>query len=65
LSAAGGETEQYVCMKFCMKPLKCFVRLLENILLAKHQFLCSIRVSGLAECQLKMMNVQDDQAPAK
>jgi hypothetical protein len=41
------------------------VRLLENILKARQQYLNGIHVSRLVECQLKMTNVQDDQAPAK
>jgi hypothetical protein len=37
LSAIDGKIEQRVCIKFCMipKPLKCFMRLLENILEAE------------------------------
>jgi hypothetical protein len=48
-----------------LKPLKCFVRLLENVLYDGRQFLIGIHVSRLVECQMKMMNVQGDQAPAR
>jgi hypothetical protein len=41
------------------------MRLLENILQAEQRFLNSIHVSRLVECQLKMTNVQGNQAPAK
>jgi hypothetical protein len=41
------------------------MRLLENILYARQRFLNSIHVSRLAERQLRMMNIQGDQAPAK
>jgi hypothetical protein len=51
--------------KSATKLLKCFVRLLENILLAGQLFLNGIHVSRPVECQLKMTNVQDYQAPAK
>jgi hypothetical protein len=47
------------------KPLKCFVRLLDNILWAWERFLNGILASRLVECQLKMVNMQGDQAPAK
>jgi hypothetical protein len=42
--------------------LKCFVRLLEVILSAGQQFLNDIHISRPAECQLKMTNVQGDEA---
>jgi hypothetical protein len=41
------------------------MRLLENILSARQWFLSGIHVSRLVECQLKTMNIQGDQAPAK
>jgi hypothetical protein len=47
------------------KPLKCFVRLLENILKAGQRFLNDIHVSIPVEYQLKMTNFQGDKAPAK
>jgi hypothetical protein len=47
------------------KPLKCFPRLLENILYAGQQFWNGLHVSGPVEFQLKMTNIQGDQAPAK
>jgi hypothetical protein len=45
--------------------LKCFVRFLANILQGRNQFLNGIHTSRPVECQLKMTNVQGDQAPAK
>jgi hypothetical protein len=48
-----------------LKPFKCFVRLLENILYVGQWFLKGIHVSRPVECPVKMMNVQGDQAPAK
>jgi hypothetical protein len=41
------------------------MRLLENILEAGQQFLNGIHISRPEECQLKMTNIQGDQAPAK
>jgi hypothetical protein len=41
------------------------MRLLENILYTGQRFLNGIHVSRPVECQLKMMNVQGDQAPAE
>jgi hypothetical protein len=38
------------------------MRLLENILLAGQQFLNGIHISRLVKCQLKMANIQGDQA---
>jgi hypothetical protein len=46
-------------------PLKCFVRPLENILQAGQWFLSGVHVSRPVECQLKMTNIQGEQAPAK
>jgi hypothetical protein len=41
------------------------VRCLENILYAGQRFLNDIHVSREVECQLKVTNVQGNQAPAK
>jgi hypothetical protein len=58
-----------VFIKFCVKLSKSttetFEVLCENILYAKQLFLNGIRVSRPAECQLKMTNVQGDQATTK
>jgi hypothetical protein len=66
-----GKIKQRVCIKICVKlgnllpkPLKCFMRLLENIRQARQWFLNAFPVSRLVECQLKM-NFLGDQAPAK
>jgi hypothetical protein len=45
------------------KPLKCFVSLLENIF--KSDVFEWHSISRPVECQLKMTDVQGDQAPAK
>jgi hypothetical protein len=45
--------------------MKCFARLLENILYARQRFLNSIHVSRPVKCHLKVTNIQGDQAPAK
>jgi hypothetical protein len=47
------------------KPLRCFVRLPENILQAGQRFLNVIHFSGPVYCQLEMTNVLGDQAAAK
>jgi hypothetical protein len=72
MAAMDGKIEQCICNKFCvklsellLKPLKCFMKLLENILQTRQRFLNDIHVSRLVESQLKMTNVQGDQAPAK
>jgi hypothetical protein len=67
-----GKTEQHVCIKFCVKLSKSATETLEMICegfrehsLRRQQFLNGIHVSRPAKCQLKMTNVQGDQAPAK
>jgi hypothetical protein len=47
------------------KPLKCVMRLLENILQPRQWVLNGTHVSRPVECQLKMSNVRGDQAQAK
>jgi hypothetical protein len=47
------------------KPLKCFVRVLENVLYAGQRYMNEIHVSRPVKCQLKMANVLGDHAPAK
>jgi hypothetical protein len=47
------------------EPLKCFMRLLEDILQAGQRVLNDIHVSRMVNCQMKMTNIQGDQAPAK
>jgi hypothetical protein len=69
LSVVDGKIKQHVCIKLCVRLGKTttkrpwnaswgFSRILKNIL-------NSIHVSRPVKYQLKMMNVQDDQAPAK
>jgi hypothetical protein len=69
LIAMDGKIEQFVCIKFCVKLGKSAAEtlemLLENILYAGQLFLNGIHVSRLVKCQLKMTNVQGDQAPPK
>jgi hypothetical protein len=67
-----GKTEQSVCIKFHMKLSKTATKTLEVLceafgkqLLSRQQFLKGIHISRLVECQLKMTNVQGDQAPTK
>jgi hypothetical protein len=51
--------------KSAIETFEMFMRLLENILEGRQQFLNGIHVSRPVVCQLKMTNVQGDQAPAK
>jgi hypothetical protein len=67
-----GKIEQHVCIKFCVKLSKSATGIVEifreafgDILLVEHRFLNGIHFSRPADCQLKMTNVQSDQAPAK
>jgi hypothetical protein len=67
-----GKIEQRACIKFCVKVGKSDTETLEMFSeafgehsLSEQWFLNGIHVSRLVECQLKMTNVQDDQAPAK
>jgi hypothetical protein len=64
--------EQCVCIKFCLKLGKSATETLEMLLEAFGEHSLSltlvfndIHVSRPVECQLKMMKVQDDQAPEK
>jgi hypothetical protein len=56
-----GKIEQHVCIKFCMKLGKSATETLEILLEAfgEHSRFKAV------DCQLKMTNVQGDQAPAK
>jgi hypothetical protein len=72
LSVMDGKIKQDVCIKLCVKlgnllpkPLKCFVRLLENILQAGEWILNGFQVSRMVRGQLTMTNVHCDRAPAK
>jgi hypothetical protein len=67
-----GKIKQRVCIKFCVELGKSSIKTLEmlheafeNILYARQLFLNGIHVSRPVDCQLKMMNLQGDQAPAK
>jgi hypothetical protein len=67
-----GNIEQHVCIKFCMKVSKSATKTLQMLREAFGEyFLCrtvvfdGIHVSRPVECQMKMTNVQGDQAPAK
>jgi hypothetical protein len=72
LSVIDGETEQRVCSRFCVKLGKSTIETLEMLheafgehCLSRQWFLNGIHISRPVECQLKMMNVQGNQAPAK
>jgi hypothetical protein len=67
-----GKIEQCVCMKFCVQLGKSATETLEMLCetfgehsLSQTVVLNGIHVSRLVKCQLKMVNVQDGQAPAK
>jgi hypothetical protein len=67
-----GKIKQRVCIKFCVKLGKSATETLEMYReafgehsSAGQRFLNGIHVSRPVECQLKMTNVQGDQAPAK
>jgi hypothetical protein len=68
-----GKIEQRVCIKFCVKLSKSANETLEMLREAfgEHSFkpdsvsLNGIHVSRPVKCQLKMTNVQGNQAPAK
>jgi hypothetical protein len=70
LSAIDGKIEQRVCIKFCVKFSKSTTDTLEVLheafgkkSLSRTAIFNDIHVSRLVECQLKMMNVQEDHAP--
>jgi hypothetical protein len=72
LAATDGKIKQHVCIKFYVKlsksdteTIEILREVLEDILLARQWFLNGIDVSKVVMCQLEMMNVQGDQAPAK
>jgi hypothetical protein len=67
LSATDGKIEQCVCIKLCVKLGKSATETLEMLheAFGEQWFSNGIHVSRLAECQLKMMNIQSDQAPAE
>jgi hypothetical protein len=56
LSVMNGKIEQCICSKLCMKLGKSAKETLEMLCPAFDE---------QVECQLKMMNVQGDQAPTK
>jgi hypothetical protein len=56
------KVKQNVCIKFCMKLGKATTKTLEILCEA---FGMAFTFPRLVECQLKMANVQGDQAPAK
>jgi hypothetical protein len=67
-----GKIEQRVCIKFCMKLGKFTTETFEMLReafgeysLSRTAVLNGIHVSSPVKCQLKMTNVQGDQAPAK
>jgi hypothetical protein len=67
-----GKIEQRVCIKFFVKLGKSATKTFEMLLEAFGEHTLSwtavlngIHVSRPVECQLKMMNIQGDQAPAK
>jgi hypothetical protein len=68
-----GKIKQHVCIKFCVKLDKSATKTLEMLCEAFREhsssqtvfFFNGIHVSRPVECQLKMMNVQGDHAPAK
>jgi hypothetical protein len=72
LSAVDDKIEQQVCIKFCVKLGKSGTETREMLREAfgEHSLSRTVVVNGihvprLVECQLKMMNIQGDQAPAK
>jgi hypothetical protein len=67
-----GKIKQRVCIKFCMKLSKSATKTLEILCeafeehsLSRMAVLDGIHVSRLGKCQLKMTNIQGDEAPAK
>jgi hypothetical protein len=67
-----GKIEQCVYIKFCVKLGKSATETLQMLheafgehSISRTAVLNGIHVSGPVECQLKMTNVQGDQAPAK
>jgi hypothetical protein len=68
-----GKIEQRVCMKFCMKLGKSTTETLDMLheAFGEHSLRCTvvflngIRGSRPIECQMKMTNIQGEQAPAK
>jgi hypothetical protein len=67
-----GKFQHRVCNKFCMKLGKSTTETLEMFhesfgehYLGETSALNGIHVSRPVECQLKMTNIQGDQAPAK
>jgi hypothetical protein len=67
-----GKIKQCVCIKFCVKVGKSATETFEMLReafgehsLSQTAVLNGIHVSRLVECQLKITNVQGDQAPAK
>jgi hypothetical protein len=59
--------EQRVCIKSCVKLNKSAAKTIEMLgeAFGEQRFLNGIHISRLVRCQLKMTNVQGDQAPAK
>jgi hypothetical protein len=67
-----GRIEHHICIKFCVKLSKSATELLEMLCevfgehsLSQTVVFNGIHVSRLVECQLKMTNIQGDQASAK
>ena len=68
-SAMNGKIKQYVCIKLYVKLNNSTTEMLREVFgelyLSGRGFLNGIRISRPVECQLKMTNVQDDQAPGE
>jgi hypothetical protein len=67
-----GKIKKRVCIRFCVKLGKSTAKTLEMLreafgehFLSLQRFLNGIHISRPVKCQLKMTNVQGDQAPAK